>query len=125
MFRLAKRFASTEIEVIVNGKSVFVEKGAALIQACEKAGSSIPRFCYHERLSVAGIFSLKIGNCRMCLVQVEKVPKPVASCAYPVTPGMKVWTETDMVHKAREGVLEFMLSNHPLDCPICDQGGEW
>jgi NADH dehydrogenase (ubiquinone) Fe-S protein 1 len=106
-----------EIELFVNGKSVKIEQGAALIQACEKAGATIPRFCYHERLSVA-------GNCRMCLVEVEKVPKPVASCAYPIAPGMKVFTESPLVHKAREGVMEFLLSNHPLDCPICDQGGE-
>ncbi|CAO3643369.1 unnamed protein product [Cunninghamella blakesleeana] len=94
-----------------------IEQGAALIQACEKAGADIPRFCYHERLSVA-------GNCRMCLVEVERAPKPVASCAYPVMPGMKVKTNSPMVHKAREGVMEFLLTNHPLDCPICDQGGE-
>ncbi|CEG69577.1 Putative NADH-ubiquinone oxidoreductase 78 kDa subunit, mitochondrial [Rhizopus microsporus] len=94
-----------------------IEKGAALIQACEKAGADIPRFCYHERLSVA-------GNCRMCLVEVERAPKPVASCAYPVMPGMRVKTNSPVVHKAREGVMEFLLYNHPLDCPICDQGGE-
>ncbi|ORZ18103.1 G subunit of NADH dehydrogenase [Absidia repens] len=106
-----------EIEVFVDGKSVMIEQGAALIQACEKAGADIPRFCYHERLSVA-------GNCRMCLVEVERAPKPVASCAYPVMPGMKVKTNSPLVHKAREGVMEFLLYNHPLDCPICDQGGE-
>ncbi|KAG0165837.1 NADH dehydrogenase (ubiquinone) 78K chain precursor, 5-prime end [Apophysomyces sp. BC1034] len=106
-----------EVEVFIDGKSVMIEQGSALIQACEKAGADIPRFCYHERLSVA-------GNCRMCLVEVERAPKPVASCAYPVMPGMKVKTNSPMVHKAREGVMEFMLYNHPLDCPICDQGGE-
>ncbi|KAI8086303.1 G subunit of NADH dehydrogenase [Halteromyces radiatus] len=106
-----------EVEVFIDGKSVMIEQGAALIQACEKAGADIPRFCYHERLSVA-------GNCRMCLVEVERAPKPVASCAYPVMPGMKVKTNSPMVHKAREGVMEFLLYNHPLDCPICDQGGE-
>ncbi|ORZ03586.1 G subunit of NADH dehydrogenase [Syncephalastrum racemosum] len=106
-----------EVEVFVDGKSVMIEQGSALIQACEKAGVDIPRFCYHDRLSVA-------GNCRMCLVQVERAPKPVASCAYPVMPGMKVMTNTPVVHKAREGVMEFLLYNHPLDCPICDQGGE-
>ncbi|RCH85649.1 NADH dehydrogenase (ubiquinone) 78K chain precursor, 5-prime end [Rhizopus azygosporus] len=106
-----------EIEVFIDGKSVMIEKGAALIQACEKAGADIPRFCYHERLSVA-------GNCRMCLVEVERAPKPVASCAYPVMPGMRVKTNSPVVHKAREGVMEFLLYNHPLDCPICDQGGE-
>lgn len=106
-----------EVELFIDGKSVKIEQGTALIQACEKAGATIPRFCYHERLSVA-------GNCRMCLVEVEKVPKPIASCAYPVAAGMKVYTNTPLVHKAREGVMEFLLSNHPLDCPICDQGGE-
>ncbi|KAI8336290.1 G subunit of NADH dehydrogenase [Chlamydoabsidia padenii] len=106
-----------EVEVFIDGKSVMIEQGAALIQACEKAGADIPRFCYHERLSVA-------GNCRMCLVEVERAPKPVASCAYPVMPGMKVKTNSPLVHKAREGVMEFLLYNHPLDCPICDQGGE-
>ncbi|CAO3645327.1 unnamed protein product [Cunninghamella echinulata] len=106
-----------EVEVFIDGKFVMIEQGAALIQACEKAGADIPRFCYHERLSVA-------GNCRMCLVEVERAPKPVASCAYPVMPGMKVKTNSPMVHKAREGVMEFLLYNHPLDCPICDQGGE-
>ncbi|KAG0243520.1 NADH dehydrogenase (ubiquinone) 78K chain precursor, 5-prime end [Actinomortierella wolfii] len=106
-----------EVEVFVDGKSVKIEAGSAAIQACEKAGVHIPRFCYHERLSVA-------GNCRMCLVEVEKSPKPVASCAFPVMPGMRIKTDTKLVKKAREGVMEFLLANHPLDCPICDQGGE-
>ncbi|MBR0653778.1 NADH-quinone oxidoreductase subunit NuoG [Plastoroseomonas arctica] len=101
----------------VNGIEVEVPNGASVIQACEAAGVEIPRFCYHERLSVA-------GNCRMCLVEVEKAPKPVASCAYPVAEGMKVFTDTPMVRNARRGVMEFLLINHPLDCPICDQGGE-
>ncbi|KAJ3130346.1 hypothetical protein HK098_002575 [Nowakowskiella sp. JEL0407] len=104
-------------KLFIDGKSVKIEQGAALIQACEKAGASIPRFCYHERLAVA-------GNCRMCLVELEKAPKPVASCAMPAAPGMKVKTNTPLVQKAREGVMEFLLANHPLDCPICDQGGE-
>ena len=91
--------------------------GASVLQACEAAGVEIPRFCYHERLSVA-------GNCRMCLVEIEKAPKPVASCAYPVADGMVVKTDTPMVRNARRGVMEFLLINHPLDCPICDQGGE-
>jgi NADH dehydrogenase (ubiquinone) Fe-S protein 1 len=91
--------------------------GAALIQACEKAGSTVPRYCYHEKLMIA-------GNCRMCLVEVERAPKPIASCAWPVQPGMVVKTNSPLVHKAREGVMEFLLANHPLDCPICDQGGE-
>jgi NADH dehydrogenase (ubiquinone) Fe-S protein 1 len=105
------------VEVFIDGKSVKVEAGSAIIQACESAGVDIPRFCYHERLAIA-------GNCRMCLVEVEKSPKPVASCAMPVMPGMKIKTNTPIVKKAREGVMEFLLANHPLDCPICDQGGE-
>merc|ERR1712054_41340 len=96
---------------------VSVEAGSALIQACEKAGATIPRYCYHEKLMIA-------GNCRMCLVEVERAPKPVASCAWPVQPGMVVKTDSPLTHKAREGVMEFLLANHPLDCPICDQGGE-
>ena len=104
-------------KLTVNGIEVEVPNGAAVIQACEQAGVEIPRFCYHERLSVA-------GNCRMCLVEIEKAPKPVASCAYPVADGMVVKTDTPMVRNARRGVMEFLLINHPLDCPICDQGGE-
>ncbi|KAI5800261.1 hypothetical protein DFH27DRAFT_591249 [Peziza echinospora] len=111
----AKRRA--EIQITIDGKPVMIEQGAALIQACEKAGVTIPRYCYHEKLMIA-------GNCRMCLVEVEKVPKPVASCAWPVQPGMVVKTDSPIVHKAREGVMEFLLANHPLDCPVCDQGGE-
>ncbi|KAF2271703.1 NADH-quinone oxidoreductase [Westerdykella ornata] len=106
-----------EVELTIDGKKVSIEAGSALIQACEKAGSTVPRYCYHEKLMIA-------GNCRMCLVEVEKVPKPVASCAWPVQPGMVVKTNSALVHKAREGVMEFLLANHPLDCPICDQGGE-
>jgi NADH-quinone oxidoreductase subunit G len=104
-------------KVTVDGIEVEVPNGASVLQACEAAGKEIPRFCYHERLSVA-------GNCRMCLVEVEKAPKPVASCAYPVMDGMKVFTDTPLVRNARRGVMEFLLINHPLDCPICDQGGE-
>ncbi|KAJ3986449.1 Ndufs1, NADH-ubiquinone oxidoreductase 75kD subunit (775) [Lentinula detonsa] len=106
-----------DITLTVDGKEVTVPQGSALIQACEAAGATIPRFCYHDRLAIA-------GNCRMCLVEVERSPKPVASCAMPAMPGSKVWTNTPLVHEAREGVMEFLLSNHPLDCPICDQGGE-
>ncbi|KAF2688751.1 NADH-quinone oxidoreductase [Lentithecium fluviatile CBS 122367] len=106
-----------EVELTIDGKKVSIEAGAALIQACEKAGSTVPRYCYHEKLMIA-------GNCRMCLVEVERAPKPVASCAWPVQPGMVVKTDSPLVHKAREGVMEFLLANHPLDCPICDQGGE-
>nr|POF11474.1 nadh-ubiquinone oxidoreductase 78 kda subunit, mitochondrial [Quercus suber] len=108
---------SAEVELTVDGKKVSIEAGSALIQACEKAGVTIPRYCYHEKLMIA-------GNCRMCLVEVERAPKPVASCAWPVQPGMVVKTNSPLAHKAREGVMEFLLANHPLDCPICDQGGE-
>ncbi len=104
-------------KLIVDGNEVEVPNGASVLQACEAAGIEIPRFCYHERLSVA-------GNCRMCLVEVEKAPKPIASCAYPVAENMVVKTDTPMVRQARRGVMEFLLINHPLDCPICDQGGE-
>ncbi|MAU60656.1 NADH-quinone oxidoreductase subunit NuoG [Parvibaculum sp.] len=104
-------------KLTVDGIEVEVENGATLLQACEEAGAEIPRFCYHERLSIA-------GNCRMCLVEVEKSPKPVASCAMPAADGMVVHTKTEQVKRAREGVMEFLLINHPLDCPICDQGGE-
>lgn len=104
-------------KVTVDGIEVEVDASATVLQACELAGAEIPRFCYHERLSIA-------GNCRMCLVEVERAPKPVASCAQPVTDGMVVHTKTEKVKRAREGVMEFLLINHPLDCPICDQGGE-
>ncbi|OYY05159.1 MAG: NADH-quinone oxidoreductase subunit G [Acidocella sp. 35-58-6] len=104
-------------KVTVDGIEVEVANGSSVLQACEAAGKEIPRFCYHERLSIA-------GNCRMCLVEVEKMPKPVASCGQPVGDGMVIKTDTEMVRKARRGVMEFLLINHPLDCPICDQGGE-
>src|SRR5688572_16727812 len=112
-------------QLIIDGMAVEVEDGITLIQACEEAGVEIPRFCYHERLSIA-------GNCRMCLIEVQGMPKPVASCAMGVNdlPPNKdgspkvINTRTPMVKKAREGVMEFLLINHPLDCPICDQGGE-
>ena len=94
-----------------------VPPGSTVLQACEAAGREIPIFCYHPRLNIA-------GNCRMCLVEVERMPKPQASCALPVAEGMTVKTDTPAVHKARRGVLELLLINHPLDCPICDQGGE-
>ncbi len=105
------------VKVIVDGSELDVVAGSTVLQACELAGKEIPRFCYHERLSIA-------GNCRMCLVEVEKSPKPIASCSYPVAEGMVVKTDTAMVRQARRGVMEFLLINHPLDCPICDQGGE-
>ncbi|VVT16392.1 NADH-quinone oxidoreductase subunit NuoG [Erythrobacter sp. EC-HK427] len=105
-------------KVTVDGQEVVVPDGATVLQACELAGKEIPRFCYHERLSIA-------GNCRMCLVEVKPgPPKPQASCALPATEGQEIRTDTPMVKTAREGVMEFLLINHPLDCPICDQGGE-
>src|SRR4029079_2955895 len=111
--------------IIIDGKLLEVEPGTTILQACEMAGAEIPRFCYHERLSIA-------GNCRMCLVEVEGIPKPIASCAMGVTDlppnrdgaPRKVLTASPLVKAAREGVMEFLLINHPLDCPICDQGGE-
>src|SRR6185503_15845980 len=111
--------------IIIDGKLMEVEPGTTILQACEMAGAEIPRFCYHERLSIA-------GNCRMCLVEVEGIPKPIASCAMGVTDlppnkdgaPRKVLTASPLVKAAREGVMEFLLINHPLDCPICDQGGE-
>jgi len=106
-----------KINLTIDGIDVEVTEGSSVLQACEILGLEIPRFCFHERLLIA-------GNCRMCLVEIEKSPKPQASCAIPVMPGMKVFTNTPLVKKAREGVLEFLLLNHPLDCPICDQGGE-
>ena len=104
-------------KLTIDGVEIEVEAGLNVLQACEQAGKEIPRFCYHERLSVA-------GNCRMCLVEMERSPKPIASCAMPVADGMVIHTNTPMVRKAREGVMEFLLINHPLDCPICDQAGE-
>jgi len=105
-------------KLTVDGIEVEVPQGATVLQACEAAGKEIPRFCYHERLSIA-------GNCRMCLVEVKPgPPKPQASCALPAMDNQEVRTNSEMVKKAREGVMEFLLINHPLDCPICDQGGE-
>ncbi|MEJ1975396.1 MAG: NADH-quinone oxidoreductase subunit NuoG [Acetobacteraceae bacterium] len=104
-------------KVTIDGVEIEVANGSSVLQACEQAGVEIPRFCYHERLSVA-------GNCRMCLVEVEKAPKPIASCSYPVADGMVVKTDSPMVRNGRRGIMEFLLINHPLDCPICDQGGE-
>ncbi len=104
-------------KIIVNNKEVEIEEGMTVLQACELAGVEVPRFCYHERLSI-------VGNCRMCLVEMEKSPKPIASCAMPATDGMKIKTNTPLVERARKGVMEFLLANHPLDCPVCDQGGE-
>ena len=104
-------------KITINGKEIEFEKGMTVLQACELANVEIPRFCYHEKLSIA-------GNCRMCLVEMEKSPKPIASCAMPAAEGMNIKTNTSLVEKARKGVMEFLLANHPLDCPVCDQGGE-
>jgi len=105
------------LKLKINNIDIEVEEGLTVLQACEKVGVEIPRFCYHERLSIA-------GNCRMCLVEMEKSSKPIASCAITVTEGMNIKTNTSLVEKARKGVMEFLLANHPLDCPVCDQGGE-
>ena len=105
------------LKLKINDKDIEVEEGLTVLQACEQAGIEIPRFCYHEKLSIA-------GNCRMCLVEMEKSPKPIASCAMPASEGMNIKTNTALVEKARKGVMEFLLANHPLDCPVCDQGGE-
>ena len=104
-------------KIIINGNEIEFKKGMTVLQACELANVEIPRFCYHEKLSIA-------GNCRMCLVELEKSPKPIASCAMPAAEGMNIKTNTAFVEKARKGVMEFLLANHPLDCPVCDQGGE-
>ena len=103
--------------ITINNKEIEFENGMTVMQACELTGIEIPRFCYHDKLSIA-------GNCRMCLVEMEKSPKPIASCAMPAAEGMKILTNTKNVENARKGVMEFLLINHPLDCPICDQGGE-
>ena len=103
--------------ITINHKEIEFENGMTVMQACELVGIEIPRFCYHDKLSIA-------GNCRMCLVEMEKSPKPIASCAMPAAEGMKILTNTKNVENARKGVMEFLLINHPLDCPICDQGGE-
>ncbi|MBU0620723.1 MAG: NADH-quinone oxidoreductase subunit NuoG [Gammaproteobacteria bacterium] len=105
------------INIEIDGKQIQAENGATVIEAAHSAGIAIPHFCYHKKLSIA-------ANCRMCLVQVEKAPKPLPACATPVTEGMKVHTHSEQAVKAQQGVMEFLLVNHPLDCPICDQGGE-
>lgn len=105
------------LEVEIDGKKLTVPGGSTVMDAANSVGAYIPHFCYHKKLSIA-------ANCRMCLVQVEKAPKPLPACATPVTDGMKVWTHSDSAVKAQAGVMEFLLINHPLDCPICDQGGE-
>ena len=105
------------LKLTIDGQEIEVPIGFTVLQACEIAGAEIPRFCYHSRLAIA-------GNCRMCLVEMERAPKPIASCAMPAGDGMVIFTNTEKVKLAREGVMEFLLINHPLDCPICDQGGE-
>jgi NADH-quinone oxidoreductase subunit G len=105
------------IEIEIDGKTVQVDDGSTIMDAAQQTGAYIPHFCYHKKLSIA-------ANCRMCLVQVEKAPKPLPACATPVTNGMKVFTHSELAVKAQKGVMEFLLINHPLDCPICDQGGE-
>jgi len=105
------------IEIELDGKKVEVQEGSMVMHAADKAGTYIPHFCYHKKLSIA-------ANCRMCLVDIEKAPKPMPACATPVTQGMIVRTKSDKALKAQQGVMEFLLINHPLDCPICDQGGE-
>ena len=105
------------VEIEIDDKAMIVPKGSMVIEAADKNGISIPRFCYHKKLSIA-------ANCRMCMVDVEKVPKPLPACATPVMPGMKVYTKSKRAIDAQRNVMEFLLINHPLDCPICDQGGE-
>lgn len=109
--------AVEQVEVFIDDQRVLVDPGTTVLQAAAQIGIDIPRFCFHDRLSIA-------GNCRMCLVEVEKSLKPVAACAMPVMKGWRIKTNSEMTRKSREGVMEFLLVNHPLDCPICDQGGE-
>jgi NADH dehydrogenase (ubiquinone) Fe-S protein 1 len=113
----AKNEPPPQVEMFIDDRRVLVDPGTTILQACATLGIDIPHYCYHDRLSIA-------GNCRMCLVEVEKMPKPQAACAMPVMPGMRVKTFSEATRKAREGVMEFLLVNHPLDCPICDQAGE-
>jgi NADH-quinone oxidoreductase subunit G len=105
------------LKLEIDGKLIEVPHGTSVIEAAKRLGIYVPHFCYHSKLSIA-------ANCRMCLVEVEKAPKPLPACATPATDGMKVWTRSPNAKKAQNGVMEFLLINHPLDCPICDQGGE-
>ena len=105
------------VEIEIDGKKVEVKEGSMVMDAANKLGTYIPHFCYHKKLSIA-------ANCRMCLVEVEKAPKPLPACATPVAQGMIVRSNSEKAVKAQKGVMEFLLINHPLDCPICDQGGE-
>lgn len=106
-----------KVNINIDNLPVSVEANTTVLQACDMLGIEIPCFCFHERLAIA-------GNCRMCLVEVENVPKPVTSCTLPVAPGLTIFTKTPLVRKSRESILEFLLVNHPLDCAVCDQGGE-
>src|SRR3974390_2035290 len=105
------------LKVEIDGREVEIQHGAPVMDAAHKLGIFVPHFCWHKKLSIA-------ANCRMCLVQVEKAPKPLPACATPVAEGMKVWTASEQAKQAQRSVMEFLLINHPLDCPICDQGGE-
>ena len=109
--------ADDQVNIEVDGAPVKARKGEMIIRATDRAGVYVPRFCYHEKLSIA-------ANCRMCLVEVEKAPKPLPACATPVAEGMKVFTKSPRAIGAQRATMEFLLINHPLDCPICDQGGE-
>ena len=109
--------SSPPLNIEIDGRAVQVPHGSTVMDAANKLGIYVPHFCYHKKLSIA-------ANCRMCLVQVEKAPKPLPACATPVTEGMKAWSHSEQAIKAQQGVMEFLLINHPLDCPICDQGGE-
>ena len=104
-------------KLTIDGIAIDVPANTTVLQAAQQAGIEVPHFCFHQRLAIA-------GNCRMCLVEQEKAPKPIASCAQPVGEGMVIHTQSERAKKARHGVMEFLLINHPLDCPICDQGGE-
>ncbi len=106
-----------EVSLEINGQIKLAKQGSMIIEATDSLGEYVPRFCYHKELSIA-------ANCRMCLVEVEGVPKPLPACATPVADGMKIWTSSDKAKKAQHSTMEFLLINHPLDCPICDQGGE-
>src|SRR3970040_1373827 len=108
---------SNLIKLKINGEEIEVEKGTLLIEAAKKMGVEVPHFCYHPKLKPD-------ANCRMCLVEIEKMPKLQTSCSTPATEGMVVWTGSPKVKDAQAGVMEFILGNHPLDCPVCDQGGE-
>ena len=109
--------ADEAVNIEINGQPCQARKGAMIIEVTDALGISVPRFCYHKKLSIA-------ANCRMCMVEVEKVPKPLPACATPVAEGMKIFTQSEIATGGQKAVMEFLLINHPLDCPICDQGGE-